>query len=452
MKKTKVLTPKRALVRSDFNQVFAFLLIPVFIFFSNSPASAKFGTQKPELKVGMAVENITPDPRVKNWIGGKPFEGVHDSIYVRALALNDGQREIVIVSWDLVDAGESATDEVRKAISAQLKIPETHITVNAAHNHSAPWCPVYRQGYRGKELDTPWALMNLSPQNDEPYFKEWMGRLIVQTVKAARHAHDSMQPATLWIGRSDVSEYLYNRRPRTPKWGVEESNGLMGAATFGPVDRAMTLISFRNESGENVASIYHLSCHAVCIYEHSKAISADWPGEATKHISSSIGGKVIFLQGTAGDITPRKRGRDALNKMASGLADYAKSAYHTSSRLTPGTLAVRSATVGLPLNEKGKQRTGLDALNAEVQVITLGSLALVTLPGEPLTDLGTAIRNQSPFPQTLVLGYSNGNGVHYVGMPGEIARGGYEMNSTVGTDDAGQLLVDTAVRLLNEAR
>ncbi|HYH55793.1 MAG TPA: hypothetical protein VD772_04230 [Anseongella sp.] len=84
-------------------------------------------------------------------------------------------------------------------------------------------------------------------------------------------------------------------------------------------------------------------------------------------------------------------------------------------------------------------------------MISIGSLALVTLPGEPMTELGTAIRERSPFPQTLVLGYSNGNGVHYVGMPGEKTYGGYETGSqaSIGTDKAGLLLVETALDLLN---
>src|SRR5690606_28958895 len=106
-----------------------------------------------------------------------------------------------------------------------------------------------------------------------------------------------------------------------------------------------------------------------------------------------------------------------------------------------------------PLSETGMERTGLSAVKAEVQVITLGSLALVTLPGEPLTTLGTLIREQSPFPQTLVLGYSNGNGVHYVCTPDEKPHGGYEVGAgTSGTEQAGNILVDTAVKLLNEAR
>ena len=68
-----------------------------------------------------------------------------------------------------------------------------------------------------------------------------------------------------------------------------------------------------------------------------------------------------------------------------------------------------------------------------------------------MTELGMAIRERSPFPQTLVLGYSNGGGVHYVGMPGEKARGGYEAGvAGAGTDECGTLLVDAASQLLRD--
>ncbi|MFK5973884.1 MAG: hypothetical protein QM485_11480 [Flavobacteriaceae bacterium] len=373
-----------------------------------------------------------------------------------------------MVAWDLVDAGESATEEVRKAISAELNIPKDQILVTASHNHSAPWSPVYEKGYRGKELDTWWAIRHIKTQNNDPYFKEWMAQLIDQTVKSARLAYDAMQPATLWIGRADISEYLHNRRPKLPEWGVEESNipksytyfhedwnpkVLVGGATFGPLDRTMTLISFRGHNGENIVSIFHLAAHAVSIYPFSDKISGDWPAEATKRISDALGGEAIFLQGCAGDVNPWRRGREAVNEMGEGLADYAKTAYKYSVRLKPDTLGSISASIELPLTEIGKERTGLNTVKAEVQVITLGSLALVTLPGEPFTDLGTVIREQSPFPQTLVLGYSNGNGVHYVGLAGEKARGGYEMEvGTVGTDEVGEMLVELAVRLLHETK
>ena len=66
-------------------------------------------------------------------------------------------------------------------------------------------------------------------------------------------------------------------------------------------------------------------------------------------------------------------------------------------------------------------------------------------------ELSTAIQTRSPSPHTLVLGYANGRGVGYVGLPGGKARGGYEMGEVgTGTDEAGAMLVETAVRLLQE--
>lgn len=420
------------------------------------------------LFVGVAKMNITPNSKVKNWVTGRPYTGITDSLYVHALVLNEGEKKAVIISWDLVDAGESATDEVRKAISKELNIPEEQILVNASHNHSAPWAPVYSKGYRGEEKDTWWAIRYMNSQNTEPFFKEWMDRLIKQTVKAVRQAHDSMKPATLWISRANASEYMSNRRPRLPKEGIEDANVpkgynyghkewnpdlLLGGATFGPLDRTITLVSFRDENGGNIVSLFHLAIHAVSIYPFDESISADWPGEARKQISNALGGEAIFIQGTAGDVNPWKRGREAVNEMGLGLAKHVKDMYKFSSRLKIGPLNVKRGTVDLPLDNLGKERTGLDKVKAEVQVISIGSLALVTLPGEPLTDLGVAIRERSPYSQTLVLGYSNGNGVHYVGMPGEKDRGGYEMElGTVGTDEAGERLVELALQLLRQEK
>lgn len=442
----------------------------LFLFTFSVPASgvpAPHGPAADQLFAGVAKCNITPNARVKNWVTGKPYGLIEDSLYVRTLVLHDGSNKIVIVAWDLVDAGESATDEVRKGISAALNIPADHIVVNASHNHSAPWAPVYKAGYRGKERDTWWAVRYMPAQNNDPYFKEWMSLLVSQTVKAARQANASLQPASLWIGRINASKYMYNRRPRAPKWGIEEPgipkgynashkdynpNVLVGGATFGPMDRTMTLVSFRDPEGKNIASLFHLAIHAVSIYPFSEAISGDWPEEASRRISAAIGGEAVFLQGNAGDIVPWKRGRAAVSEMGEGLGAFARSAYQLSAKLKPAKFNAMRGTVGLSLSERGKERTGLDTVAAEVQVITYGSLAIVTLPGEPLTGLGNAIREQSPFPQTLVLGYSNGNGVHYVCMPDEKPHGGYEVEiGTSGTEQAGKVLEEFAVSLLQKA-
>lgn len=453
----------------SFVSLFRFLLI----FSTTSDQSSPQMHAKEEIEenvtisAGIAKRNITPDPQLRNWVTGQPYGMIHDSIYVRALVIDDGLQKCVVVNWELVDAGESATDEIRSRIGLKFGIPPQNIIVNATHNHSAPWSAYYGGDFRGKEHDTWWALRYMPSQNKNHIFARWMEDLMAQSLSAVESALTSLQPVTLWIGRSDISAYIHNRRPRVTPWGIVEPDTptifnyrnedwdprvLGQGMTFGPIDRTMTVLSFRDQNGKGLATVFQLSAHAVSVYPFMDGISGDWPGQTAREITSLTGSESIFLQGTAGDINPWRRGESAVDEMAKGLAQQLIDCNRHSVRLEEGRIITASVKIDLPLTKTGKEKTGLDQLPVEVQVVAIGPLAIVTLPGEPMTDLGIKIREQSPYPQTLVLGYSNGSGVFYVGMPGEKAKGGYETGeeSSIGTDIAGQLLVDTALSLLSK--
>jgi hypothetical protein len=420
----------------------------------------------PTLRAGAARADITPDTEVLNWVTGKPYGAVLDRLHVHALVLDDGRSKAALIRWDLTDVSESARDEVRRAVGAALQMPGENVMVHASHTHSAPWAPVYSAGHRGRERDTWWAIRYMPAQNDHPPFKRWMARLVAGSVEAAQRAQASARPAGVAIGRIAVSEYLHNRRPRMPAWGLADPKPpavigvghpdwnpevLQGGASFGPMDRTLALVLFRDAENKSIASLFHVACHAVSIYPSNPAISADWPGAASRTIAAALGGESLFLQGCAGDMNPWRRGEPAVATMAGGLATKAQIAARSAVKLTTGPLAVGRTTVQLPLMPAAKQRIGADTVAAEIQAIVCGPLAFVALPGEPMTELNLAIRERSPFPQTLVLGYSNGNGVHYVGMPGEKARGGYEAGvAGAGTDECGRLMVDAAVGVLQQ--
>lgn len=418
------------------------------------------------LRVGAAKADITPEPTVLNWVTGKPYGAVLDPLFVHALVFDDGATKVALLRWDLVDVSESARDEVRAAVGAALRMPGENIFVHASHTHSAPWAPVYRAGHRGIERDTWWAIRYMPAQNEFPPFKRWMAGLIAGSVEAAQRASASAQPASLAIGRVAVPEFLHNRRPRTPAWGLADARPapvvnsahadwnpevLQGGASFGPMDRTLAIVAVRGLADQPIASLFHVACHSVSIYPSNPAISADWPGAASRAISAAFGGESLFLQGTSGDINPWRRGEAAVATMAEGLAAKAKAALRHAVKLTTAPLAVGRTQVELPLTPSGKKRLGADTVSAEIQAIVCGPLAIVGLPGEPMTELGMAIRARSPFPQTLVLGYANGNGAHYVGMPGEKARGGYEAGEAgAGTDECGTLMVEAANRVLSD--
>lgn len=437
-----------------------FLLVFVFL------VTLRAGEPARALRVGAGQADITPDPTVLNWVTGKAYGAVLDPLAVHALVLDDGVTKAVLIRWDLVDVSESARDEVRAAVGGALKMPPENIMVHASHNHSAPWSPVWRAGARGRETDTWWAIRYMPAQNEFPPFKAWMERLLSGTVKAAKDAANTARVVTPAIGRIALSEYLHNRRPRAAAWGIVDPRSgaapvpsspewnpelLSGGATFGPMDRTLSLVSFRDAEGKSVAALFHVACHAVSIYPSNPAISGDWPGATARAISAALGGEALFLQGTCGDINPWRRGAAAVAEMAAGIAKKTQITARYSAKLAIGPLRVARTVVELPLTTEGKKRIGGDTVRTEIQAIVCGPLALVALPGEPMTELGAAIRASSPFPQTLVMGYTNGNGAHYVGMPGEKARGGYEAGvAGAGTDECGPLMVEAAVRLLRE--
>jgi hypothetical protein len=137
--------------------------------------------------------------------------------------------------------------------------------------------------------------------------------------------------------------------------------------------------------------------------------------------------------------------------MARLISNRALTAITNSHPLMPERFRIANVSLELPLTEAAQRDTKAPAIKTEVQVIACGSLALVGLPGEPLVGLATEIQRRSPFPHTVVLGYSNGGGVQYVGMPGDKAKGGYEMTEAgAGQDNCGQLLIDAATKALKE--
>jgi hypothetical protein len=105
------------------------------------------------------------------------------------------------------------------------------------------------------------------------------------------------------------------------------------------MDRTLAIVSFRDAEKKAIASLFHVACHAVSIYPSNPAISADWPGAASRTISAALGGESLFLQGCAGDINPWRRGEPAVATMAGGVASKAR---------RPMTSAGRSPAHGPP--------------------------------------------------------------------------------------------------------
>jgi neutral ceramidase len=83
-----------------------------------------------------------------------------------------------------------------------------------------------------------------------------------------------------------------------------------------------------------------------------------------------------------------------------------------------------------------------------VQVIALGNeVAWVSLPGEIFTELGLAIKLDSPFPHTIIAELANGS-IGYIPSRRAYEQGNYEVVSARCAQGSGERLVDAAVKML----
>lgn len=405
------------------------------------------------LTAGAARMDITPDLRLSNWITHKPYGEKLEPIFARALVLAQGSNRVACVSWELLYPMEGAVAEARQRIQKRTGIPTENILISATHNHSAPWSPVIDDPLTKAEQKVLDSFLN------DPVYPAWKESMLEQTVQAVQKADSLRVPATLSIGRAYAGDVIFNRRPRKPDGKVmgmaNPTNpfALPQGLRFGPVDPTLTILSLR-AGQRSIATVFSVPCHGVGVYPSYNGVSGDWCGLLSATLETQTGGEALFLQGCAGDMVPTYRGLEARTNMTSKLAPRVADAIKISYPMA-GTSILKTArgTVKLPLEETPSRDMNRDYLEREVQIITFGDLAIVALPGEPFIGLAMAIQARSPFPHTIVAGYCNGYGTQYVGMPGEKALGGYEVEGrNLGKDSCGQLLVDTAVSLLDRAR
>src|SRR5690606_10200900 len=100
-----------------------------------------------DFMVGIDVRDIDPTPAELGsiYLGGfgAPFtrgtaEGIHDSIYVRTMAIGQGQDGALLTVVDAVGMGNQWTRAIRAQAAAATGIPASRIVVATTHSHSGP--------------------------------------------------------------------------------------------------------------------------------------------------------------------------------------------------------------------------------------------------------------------------------------------------------------------------
>jgi hypothetical protein len=91
-------------------------------------------------------------------------------------------------------------------------------------------------------------------------------------------------------------------------------------------------------------------------------------------------------------------------------------------------------------------------VRVEVQLLRIGSVAIMAMPGEPFAEIGAALKKASPFEYTMFCGYSTGAGGGYMPVREEYEFGGYETEQTPYGLGAAEKLIREASQLFEAVR
>jgi hypothetical protein len=220
--------------------------------------------------------------------------------------------------------------------------------------------------------------------------------------------------------------------------------------------------------------------------------TSDYPHYVRQSLQAQYGSDlaVFFTNGACGDVSTRftrqEKTFEEAERIGSLVGTAAYQALQNAQEVETPSLQVRQFTVDMPVKdlpsleeaqqEYEKTREAVEALDretagegdirlvetefhgaranlklvkygflqnntAEVDLITLGDVALVAIPGEMFVSLGLAIKRQSPFTRTIILGYAN-DAIGYIPSREAYQEKGYEARRTLFAAGAGEYLVD----------
>jgi neutral ceramidase len=448
-----------------------------------------------EFKAGFATVDVTP-PTGWRRAGGYSeviSTGVRDPLLAKAMVLSQGDTTVALVGNDLCSVPRELTDRARRLASEHTGIPFVNIVIAATHTHGAP-------EYYGPMRDFLHARAlkeNHGRDSREPI--DYQALLVERWTDVIVRAHAARQAARLSVVVPQQQGLAFNRRFLMKDGSTGWNPGKLNPNIFrpaGPTDPDLPFVLVRDAaSGKPVGSLTVFAMHTA-IYSDAP-FGACYPGHLQTHLRRQLeapGMVSLFGEGSAGDVnhvdvsTPDPQSGDSCSaSVGAKLAATITQALPFARPIAEGQLAMRSVTIRSPvspvsdsdyaaakqlmetLDHNGEkflvivdawrkilrhdywQKHG-GALPQEVQAIRLDrDTAMVTLPNEIFVELGMAIKAASPFRTTILVSLANDLDF-YIPTRRAFEEGNYEPTTCPLEPGCGELLVQAAVKLLNELK
>lgn len=379
--------------------------------------------------------DITPDS--PQWLMGyaaRKSTSVHDRIYHRIVAMDDGKTQFYLISSEVCMFSPSLYEEVRARLHKEMGIDPKNVWWSATHTHSAP------------ELGEPSMVSALleKSRTDHEWDRTYLTRTVDALIGGVKQAKAKLEPAKLSVG-TGMSLANINRRAKDPDGKIS-----LGMNPDGPADRIIGIIRLEKPDGSPIAVIANYAMHGTVLGGQSLVISGDAPGIVSSYLEQKLGVPALYINGAAGNLAPiysvyPSPGSGHLSQFSVLLGDRILAALQA---LGPASSDVAlwaderfvetPKKVGLewPDDIKGLQRKdSTEMVRLPIYFLRINDTLIWSAPLELFCEIAIAVRNQSPFPKTLYFGYTNG-WLGYLPTARAFQEGGYEPKTSPFTEAA----------------
>lgn len=199
---------------------------------------------------------------------GKPAEGVHDDVWVKAVAFAVGGQTGVVVCADALIVPREVAELAMARITPATGLRREQVYFAATHTH----CSLggWGEGPVGEAFAGPF----------QPAVRVWFAQ---QLAAATTQALQDLAPASLGHGSFAAPQFIRNR--------------LVGDR--GQVDPEFALLSVKRPDGKS-AVLGSFGAHATVLGGGTMEFSAEYPGAWARAVEEATGGLALFAAGGVG--------------------------------------------------------------------------------------------------------------------------------------------------------
>lgn len=353
------------------------------------------------------------------------FTGQHDGIKARVLLLARGSQRVALAVVDQTSLPETLVAQLTDTVHRVGGVDAANVWIVASHTFSAPHVlPVEH-----------------APAADRAKLQQLATAIDAAVRKASAEAAGRMHPARIGYGVGE-SRVAVNRDVQT------HAGWWLGANDAGASDKQVGVVRIEDLSHHPIAIVMNYAVQSSVMEGATtegggKLVTADLAGAVSRHVERQYGGNTValFLTGAAGDQAPylsayryvphnggRQRRVD-IHDAGFVLVDLLGERLGVevvrvsdAIRIVPDADATLRMTRGMvrvtgqvsspdPLTKRPTHHYRFEAtgdVNVPVWYLQIGAVALVGVQPELSSVTGMAIKQRSPFPQTMVATMVNG--------------------------------------------